>query len=129
MAGLECPEHLACLEVECAQHAVAAAGEAEPAVGRRDAAAFRLRRPELPHLPARVHVDRADRAVVVPAGQERPEVAVLQPEEDVAEHALAFLLGRRELRLLHDGGCFGRGVEDVVRGRVVRRRRVVQAAQ
>ena len=63
-AGLERPQHLARARVERAQHAVAAAGEAEAARGRRHAAALGLGRLELPDAPARVDVDRADRAVV-----------------------------------------------------------------
>src|SRR5581483_7239449 len=112
MAGLERPEDLPGLQVERAQDAVAAAGEAQAARGRRDAAALGLRRLELPDALTGVDVDRADRAVVVPAGQHRPEVAVLQPEEDVAERELALLLRRRQLRLrLHRRGLGG-AVED-----------------
>ena len=126
-AGLERPEHLPRARVEPAQHAVAAAGEPEPARRRRHAASFRFGRAELPDPAARVDVDRADRPVVPPARQQRPELAVREAEEDVADE-LALLLRRRQLLLDHHARRLGRRVDDVVRGRVVRGRRVVQPA-
>ncbi len=129
MAGLERPEHLAGLEVERPEDAVAAPGEAQPACRRRHAAPLRLGCLDLPDAAARVDVDRADGAMVAPAREHLPEVAVRKPEEDVAEHALALLLRRRQLHLDVDGRRLGRAVEDVVRLRVVRRGGVVDTAE
>ncbi len=56
------------------------------------------------------------------------EVAVLHAEEDVAEDELVALLRGRQLRLHELRRRLGRGVEHVVRRRVVRGRRVVEAA-
>src|SRR3954451_17664999 len=112
MPGLERPEHIARLQVERAQHAVAAAREAEATLGRGDAAALGLRRRELPDLAAGRDVDRADRAVVVPPRQLRAEVAVLQAEEDVTQRELPLLLRRRQHGLDIEGCRLGRAVED-----------------
>ena len=101
-AGLEPPEHLSGLDLERAQDAVTAAGEREPACGCRHPSPLRLRRLELPDAPAGRDVDRADRAVVVPAREVGAEVPVLQPEEDVALDQLPLLLGRRQLVLDQD---------------------------
>src|SRR5205807_4047755 len=103
VAGLELPQDRSGLRVEGAQVAVAAAREADPGRRRRDAAALRLRGLELPDAFARGDVDRADRAVVVPALEEGAEVAVLEPEEHVADE-LVPELRLRERRLLLDGG-------------------------
>ena len=78
--------------------------------------------------PARRHVDRADRAVVLPACERRAERAVREAEVDVAEKELALLLGRAQPVLDQDSRRFGGRVEDVVRLGVVGGRRVVQAA-
>ena len=128
-AGLEAPEHLAVPGIEGTQDAVAAAGEAEPARCRRDAAALRLGGLELPDPLAGGDVDRADRAVVVPALEAGAEVPVLEPEEDVALDQLPPLLRRRQLVLDEHGRGLRRRVEDVVRRRVVRGRRVVHTAE
>src|SRR3954447_16744126 len=103
-AGLERPEDLPGLERERAQHTVAAAGEADAARSRRDAAALGLGRLELPDTAGGVDVDRADRAVVVPVLEGGPEVAVQQAEVHVTEQELAALLRRRELLLDQHGG-------------------------
>ena len=66
-AGLERPQDLARLRVERAEHAVAAAGEAEAGRRQADPAPLGLRRVELPDPLAGRDVDRADRAVILPA--------------------------------------------------------------
>ena len=112
--GLERPQHLARLRVERAEHAVAAACEADAGRRQADAAPLGLRRVELPDALAGRDVDRADRAVILPARQVVAEVAVVEPEEDVAEQELALLLRRRQLLLDEDAGRLGGGVVDVV---------------
>src|SRR6185312_12139546 len=115
--------------VESTEDSVSPTGEPEAARRGRHTAAFWLRRLEFPDAPAGRDVDRADRAVIVPARERRAEVAVLETEVDVSEEQLATLLGRCELLLDQHGGRLGCGVEDVVGGRVVGRRRVVQSAE
>ena len=100
-----------------------------PLAVTRHAAALGLRRHEFPHALAGRDVDRADRAVVVPVLERLAEAAVLEPEVYVAEHELPLLLRRRQLLLDQHRGGLGRGVEDVVRLRVVGGRRVVEAAE
>ena len=96
-AGLERPEHLAGLEVERAQDAVAAAREAEPGRGRRHAAALGLGRLELPDALAGRDVDRADRAVVVPALSAAPKLPFWSPRKTSPSRNLPLLLRRRQL--------------------------------
>src|SRR4029078_8092702 len=94
--------------------AVTAAHESEPGRRGRDAAPLRLRGPELPDAPAARDVDRADRAVVVPALQLRAEGPVRKTKEDVAEDELVPLLRRSQLCLHFYCGGLGGRVEDVV---------------
>ena len=58
--------------------------------GRRDAAALGLRRRELPDPLARVDVDRADRAVVVPAREYWPKSPFARPRKTSPSENLRF---------------------------------------
>ena len=116
VARLERQRTLPVAEVERAQDAVAAAGEAEPARGRRHAAALRLGRLELPDAPAGGDVDRADRAVVLPA-RELPGRSCRSRARGRRRRAAACAASASGVSCccIRTHGRLGRGVEDVVR--------------
>ena len=88
------------------------------------------RRLELPDAPAGGDVDRADRAVVLPARVDRAEVAVLEPEEDVAEHELAAASASGvSFCCVRTAAVSAAALTMIVPAGVVRRGRVVEAAE